>query len=554
MFRSIRWRLVLSYVVLILLTLSVVGAVILRLVGGYVTQQEREYLMASAEAVARQAEPLLWPNVQQASLQELAQTSAFLGNFRVRILASDRQVLADSASSAVSRVAWLLLPHTLPVETPQGFPSKFIVELPSGQRLVLSASRQEQTSLLSQLPPEAALTIVRWQEVPWGSGFQLDVVEERAQLENLAGQVEATPRSRLAVTVPIGREHASLGWVEVGGRPDLVGKALATTRRAFLYAAAGALALAVIVGLVVSRGLTAPLRKLAEAAAQMSGGDLSIRAPVRGRDEIGQLAGQFNQMAGRLEASFAELAAERDALRRFIADVSHELRTPITALKSFNDLLQGAAADDPAARAEFLAESHMQIDRLEWITRHLLDLSRLDGGLVALDWARHDVGTLLEGVVSTFRALAQEKGIDLAVRRPELPLELECDGARIELALSNLLDNALKFTPAGGQVQVGAERVEGAVWLWVQDNGPGIDPADRPHLFERFYRSPRHQVAGSGLGLAIVQSLVRAHGGQVSVESEPGQGSLFVIKLPPRRSATDCTVEPGSPVTMGTLS
>jgi signal transduction histidine kinase len=237
-------------------------------------------------------------------------------------------------------------------------------------------------------------------------------------------------------------------------------------------------------------------------------------------------------MAERLEASFAELAAERDSLRSFIDDASHELRTPITALKNFNELLQGAAADDPVARAEFLAESKVQLDRLEWITHNLLDLSRLEARLVKLDLACHDVGELIEVTMSAFKVAAQEKGIAFSVRLPESPFELNCDRARIELALSNLLDNALKFTPPGGQVELGAERAGDVARLWVRDTGRGIDPADLPHIFERFYRGRNSDVQGSGLGLAIVESIVRLHDGRVSVESAPGAGSRFVVELP----------------------
>jgi signal transduction histidine kinase len=226
------------------------------------------------------------------------------------------------------------------------------------------------------------------------------------------------------------------------------------------------------------------------------------------------------------------LAAERDALRRFIADASHELRTPITALKSFNSLLLGPASADTGAREEFLKESEVQIERLEQITADLLDLSRLDAGLVTLELGEHDVSELLDSVASDFRARAQIAGIALLVLAPDPPILLVCDRSRLALALTNLLDNALKFTPAGGEIEIGARREPASVALWVRDTGTGIDAGDLPHVFERFYRGRGAQGAGSGLGLAIVHSIVHAHGGQVSVESTPGEGSRFVIRLP----------------------
>jgi signal transduction histidine kinase len=535
MFGSIRWQLVLSYMFLALLVASLVGVLTLSLIGRYIDRQERAQLTSNAEAVARQAWPLMWPTVRQAELQELARTSSFLGNARVRILDARRRVLADARPSAVGDEYVWILPSLGSRAQAAGDPllPLILAMLPSEQGNIASMTGGRSV-MFEQLPPDTAFTRVRRWDSLWGSRFVFYTVPEAAS--NAAPPVQEAPfRSERTILVAIGAQDRPQGYVAISGGPSFGSQALRTARQALLLSGGGAMLVAVVIGLLVSQRLSAPLRALTAVAGQMSGGDLAARAPVRGKGEIGQLSKQFNHMAERLEASFAELSAERDALRHFIADASHELRTPITALRNFSELLQGAAANDPEARAEFLAESQAQIERLGWITANLLDLSRLDAGLTSLDVDDCSARELIEAAAGPFVPLAQERAIALTTRLPAEALTVRCDRTRIVLALSNLLDNAVKSAAPGDEVEIGAGADDQAVRLWVHDTGPGIDPADLPHLFERFYRGhseSQGSSSGLGLGLAIVKSTAQAHGGRVHVESTAGVGSLFTIELP----------------------
>jgi signal transduction histidine kinase len=302
-----------------------------------------------------------------------------------------------------------------------------------------------------------------------------------------------------------------------------------------------ALGLAVVVSAALARRITTPLRTLTDASRALAEGDLTRRVPAAelraGSSELGDLAVQFNAMADRLAESVELIRRDRDRSRDFLADVSHELRTPLAALRTFNQLLMEGAADDPDARGEFLESSAGQIDRLDWLAQNLLELSKLDSGLVLLDLRPEDLRSAVESATHQYDAQAKRRGVTVELTLPPTPIRIRHDPSRIGQVVANLVGNAVKFTPRGGTVHVSVAATSDGARIDVADTGVGIDPAELPHIFERFYRGSRANEArgaGSGLGLAIVRSIVDIHGGTITVESGTGTGtgSLFTISLP----------------------
>jgi signal transduction histidine kinase len=317
------------------------------------------------------------------------------------------------------------------------------------------------------------------------------------------------------------------------------------------------LLLAVILAAWLTRRFTTPLRRLTEASRHLAEGDLGSRVPVRdgaGSREIAALAEQFNTMAAQLQESVEIIRRDRDRSRDFLADVSHELRTPLAALRTFNELLQEHAGDDPDTRAEFLAASGQQIERLDWLAQNLLELSKLDSGLVLLDLRPEDLRAAVESAVEQMEAAARRRGVRLGLHLPEAPVRIRHDPQRIGQVVANLVGNAIKFTPRDGSVDVELRPSPDGAEIQVRDTGVGIDPSELPRIFDRFYRGSLANEArgsGSGLGLAIVKSIVDMHGGLITVESRLGAGTTFVVTLP-RDPRTESVAAPAAVGDAGT--
>ena len=315
--------------------------------------------------------------------------------------------------------------------------------------------------------------------------------------------------------------------------PDsgLMARARATVR--FLldswwqFLAAGLLAagIALVMARWFARGMTQPLRDMAAAARRMEVGDYSVRVTTRSRDEVGQLAHAFNSMS-------TELASVEQLRRDLVANVSHELKTPIAAIRAhLENLLDGVEEPDPATLQVMLA----QTERLGRLVEQLLDLSRLESGEVPLHRVEVPVAGLVSQVVSEIRVSRPNTDVTIKKDIPQDLPPLDADPERVHQVLFNLVDNAVRFTPAGGEVTIEAHRQNGSVEFSVADTGVGIEPEHLPRLFERFYRADparSREDGGTGIGLAIARWVVEAHGGHIHADSAPGIGSVFTFDLP----------------------
>ena len=425
--------------------------------------------------------------------------------------------------------------------------------------LTLAASRSEVADLVDRQQADDAEEIAGalaqayddaggWADATLGAAFALAaaaradlvVVDERGDLvgtrpatmdelmERMHGDMASSADSRLGSPrqVPVTVDGATVGTATLrfpdGGLPAperQVRDALART----VVAGAGLAALvAVGVAVFVSRRLTRPLVALTTAATRLGAGERDARVGMADAPgELGDLSVAFDDMADTLR--------QEDELRRnLVADVAHELRTPVTILRaSCEELVDGLADPSP----ERLSSLHDEVLRLGRVVEDLEGLAAAEAAGLRMDRCPVDLAAVASGAVDLLGPRFAEVGLQVATQLE--PVIVDGDAARLHQVVMNLLTNALKFTPRGGTVTVHAGPVGSLAQLEVHDTGPGIDPEDLPHIFDRFWRGEAAQAhAGSGIGLAVVAELVRAHGGRAEVDSRPGAGTTFRVLLP----------------------
>ena len=325
-----------------------------------------------------------------------------------------------------------------------------------------------------------------------------------------------------------GGERRTILFVSPQGRLLLLAWFVENLMPPVARAGAVALVLSVLLALLISRSVAAPLRRVASAAQAIACGETGTRAPASGPQELRDLAQTFNSMADQVEAS-------QQSQRDFVANVSHELKTPLTSIQGFSQALLDGTASGPEGTARAARVIHDEADRMRRMADELLILARFDAGQVAIARGPMELGPLLQRCVEKQATQAGASEVALALDLPE-SLTVTGDGDRLVQVFTNLLDNAVAHTPPGGTVTVGARRMgdDRGVEVTVTDTGEGIPSGALSRIFERFYQvdKARQRGRGAGLGLAITKEIVEAHGGTVTAESVLGLGSRFTVRLP----------------------
>ncbi|MDP6453558.1 MAG: HAMP domain-containing sensor histidine kinase [SAR202 cluster bacterium] len=528
---SIRWRLPLSYAGIALLAALLLGVILLLALRGYYSRRENDYLLSNARAISSNVSFFTGLGSAQSALDAHVKLLAFTSQTRVKVFDSDGDLLSDSGD--LRDIEGLgTLSVGLEVDGVSESFSQTVNEAEQQREFTSSIKVEESTAqgVNSRMQIETSVTVKGDVEQAGGSprgGSEplslVPAVGAQLGLDLDPGDETGIRRSDKTVREPILSElGAPNGYVELTQGPAFGSEVLASVAWGWAVSSALAVVLAGGAGWLMSLRLTRPLTSLTDTTSRMAQGELSTRANVQRGDELGQLAGSFNEMAQRVESTV-------NTLQRFVGDAAHQILTPLTALRTDLDTLR-QDPDNPN-RDALIVRATAQLDRLQELSDNLLSLSRLEAGVGSDERSEVDLNALLADLGETFASRAEQAGLEFSLKIESRISTIQANESQLRQAVGNLIDNAIKFTLPGGEVSVTLQSTDAEAIVTVDDTGVGIPDQDIPHLFERFHRGRNASShTGNGLGLAIVQAIADAHNATVTVENTE-RGARFRLFL-----------------------
>jgi len=482
MFTSLRARLIVSYIVIILICLALVSLASVFLLSRFQATLVYMGLREAAVPTAYQVYRLLQQDLMPEEIVKLLEEQAEKQELRILLLTPRGQVLADTQGNWTGKQAKVDLDETL---------------------------------------KDPKLPYIRGRLTTPGGDTQLYVALQAAPLR-LAAESGESQRSVFVALLTSPRRGFRTILKDIASR--------------FLQAGLVTLLISIILALLIARSVAKPLQRMTAATEEIARGNYDQTLDITSPDEIGRLAASFNTMS-------REVKASRQAQRDFVANVSHELKTPLTSIQGFSQAILDGTADDEVSRYRAMEIISSETNRMSRLVDELLDLARIESGQIKMLREPVDIVKVLKGCVEKFDLQAQEGNVTLVFDAPALPL-VTGDKDRLAQVFTNLLVNALKHTPPDGKVTIRAQEARqtqketdttSTVEITVIDTGAGIPPEDLTLIFERFYQVDKSRAGkdrGAGLGLTIAKQIVVAHDGTINVESVKDLGTKFTVSLP----------------------
>jgi signal transduction histidine kinase len=509
-FRSLSSRLIFAFVFVTVFALAISSIAALWLL----RDQERD---AAEERAGRLAEPIAFAlallgdaGLEQSEIHNAV--AEYANSFDVRILLVNQEgrVVSDTESKLEGTTIDAVAAGELRAVQRGGADFRMTDYSAGEEDLFLFAAPQGAAELSDRL---ALVQLFIYQLPP---GLPRDQLEQQVDaLVSAPDVVRVLPNPDVQALVAVPEQEITSAW------RDAVPQ--------FVIAGSAALLASVAVALLIARSISRPLARMTRAAQEMSRGNYDQKLELGGKDEVGRLAQAFDVMAG-------EVSYSHQMMRDFLANVSHELKTPLTSIQGFSQAMEDGAISTPEQYKEAAHIINEESQRMRELVDDLIDLSRLESGQAVLERGTVDLGELLRGLGRRFERQARARDVTLTLDLAE-SATMAGDGRRLEQVFSNLIDNAVRHTPAKGVTTVRSQLAAGAVRVSVSNTGSFIPAEDLDRVFERFFQLDRNRSSGNGgagLGLAIAREVVQAHHGTIEAHSDRERGTDFVVTLPAR--------------------